>query len=74
MEYDEFIAMIKSDISRTLSENTESILKSLISGLPDDSRITEAQLKMCRNSVTVSVHLTTQLIFSYLKQMGLLNL
>lgn len=73
MKYDEFISVIYDDIAKTLAENSENILRNLIDGLPEYPCITEEQLKLCHNAVKTSVHLSIQIMFSYLQSIGMLK-
>lgn len=74
MQYEDFISVISSDVSRILQENSSSIAEKLLSDIPAHQPCMSAeQLQVVRNAVTASVHLSVQIVFDYLDSLGMLN-
>lgn len=74
MTYDDFINVLSNDTARILSENIENTLQGLLRDVSNPEILQEDHLKMFRNSVTVSVQLSLQIIFAHLDSLGMLDL
>lgn len=73
MTYEKFISAISDDVARILKENYLNIAENLLSGLPGKPCISQEQLQLCRNAVTISTQLSVQIIFDYLDSLEILN-
>ena len=74
MTFDEFTTVIENDVARILNENSENILKGIVSGLPTDTPcITKEQLIMCQNAVNCSDQASVRIILDYLDSLGMLK-
>lgn len=73
MTYENFINAISNDVSRILSENLENTLNGIISDISPSEHLKNEHLELCKNTVTVSVQMSVQIIFSYLDSLGMLN-
>lgn len=73
MTYQEFSDIISHDVSRILAENAENTLQSLIENIDASHTLTKDHVVICKNAVTASVHLSVQIIFSYLESLGIVN-
>lgn len=74
MTYDNFIDILSNDTARILSENIENTLYGILRDVSSPEILQEDHLQMLKNSVTVSVQLSLQIIFSYLDSLGMLEL
>lgn len=73
MTHDEFMDIISNDISRILNDNLENTLTSIVDDISPSEYLKKEHLQLCKNTVTVSVQLSTQIVFSYLDSLGILN-
>ena len=69
-----FNEIISNDISRILRDNLENTLTGIIKNIPESEYVKEEHLNLCKNTVTVSVQLSVQIIFDYLNSLGILNI
>lgn len=73
MTYENFINTISENVAKDLNDNLENILKFLIEGLPQSPCLTEEQFRLVKNAIVTSVQVSTQITFSYLDSLGVIN-
>lgn len=71
MTYEEFMTVIQDDVEKILKDNSANIVQRLLEDI--DEPMSKEQLQIIRNSVTVSVQLSAQIIFDYLTSLGIID-
>lgn len=71
MTYEKFMTVIQDDVEKILKDNSVNIAQRLLEDI--DEPMSKEQLQIIRNSVTVSVQLSAQIIFDYLTSLGIID-
>lgn len=71
MTYEKFMTVIQDDVEKILKDNSVNIAQRILEDI--DEPMSKEQLQIIRNSVTVSVQLSAQIIFDYLTLLGIID-